>query len=95
MRTRLWICLPLLLASMLAAAAGQMRCGDNLVERGLTFFEVQERCGAVFFRHVHVVEAFVWFGQSWKLARGFPIEATAVNQYAADGNAMSAQEFRG
>jgi len=25
--------------------AGAMRCGDNIVQRGQTFFEVLERCG--------------------------------------------------
>jgi len=30
----------------LTAPAATMRCGDDLVERGFTFFEVQERCGA-------------------------------------------------
>ena len=29
----------------LSAAAGNMRCGDNVIQRGFTFFEVQERCG--------------------------------------------------
>ena len=28
-----------------AVVAATMRCGDDLVERGFTFFEVQERCG--------------------------------------------------
>ncbi len=27
------------------AMAGTMRCGDNIVQRGFTFFEVLERCG--------------------------------------------------
>jgi len=26
-------------------AAGPMRCGSNLIQRGFTFFEVLERCG--------------------------------------------------
>ena len=28
-----------------AVAAGTMRCGENIVQRGFTFFEVLERCG--------------------------------------------------
>lgn len=36
------ICLWLFAA---AAAANNMRCGEHLIERGLTFFEVRERCG--------------------------------------------------
>ena len=38
----------LLLVALLApvvTGAGPMRCGENLVERGHTFFEVLERCG--------------------------------------------------
>ncbi len=27
------------------AAAGTMRCGDDLIQRGFTLFEVLERCG--------------------------------------------------
>jgi len=27
------------------ATADSMRCGDNLIQRGFTFFEVLERCG--------------------------------------------------
>ena len=27
------------------AGAGTMRCGDNLIQRGFTLFEVLERCG--------------------------------------------------
>lgn len=27
------------------AVAEPMRCGDNIIERGFTFFEVLERCG--------------------------------------------------
>ena len=33
-----------LLASQ-TSSAGSMRCGDDLVQRGFTFFEVLERCG--------------------------------------------------
>jgi hypothetical protein len=28
-----------------SVAAGTLRCGDDLIQRGFTFFEVQERCG--------------------------------------------------
>ena len=28
-----------------SASADTMRCGDNIVQRGFTFFEVLERCG--------------------------------------------------
>ena len=42
--------IPLMLAVGLlfapgVSAANSLRCGDNLIERGLTFFEVLERCG--------------------------------------------------
>ena len=29
----------------MAALANSMRCGDSLIQRGYTFFEVLERCG--------------------------------------------------
>ena len=34
-----------LLLSSTGASADTMRCGDNIVQRGFTFFEVLERCG--------------------------------------------------
>lgn len=33
------------LGTSTAAPAATMRCGDNIVQRGHTFFEVLERCG--------------------------------------------------
>ena len=38
---------PMLLSLLLAAAGSQanMRCGEDVVQRGHTFFEVLERCG--------------------------------------------------
>ena len=33
------------LGTSISALAGSMRCGDNIVQRGHTFFEVLERCG--------------------------------------------------
>ena len=33
------------LGTSTGALAGSMRCGDNIVQRGHTFFEVLERCG--------------------------------------------------
>ena len=35
----------LLAFSGTAHGGGNMRCGDNIVQRGQTFFEVLERCG--------------------------------------------------
>jgi len=34
-----------LLPVSMAALANSMRCGDSLIQRGYTFFEVLERCG--------------------------------------------------
>ena len=34
-----------LLSLPVPAGAGTMRCGDNLIQRGFTLFEVLERCG--------------------------------------------------
>ena len=37
--------LALLALCPLGASADSMRCGDNIIQRGQTFFEVLERCG--------------------------------------------------
>src|SRR5690606_5247734 len=37
--------------------------------------------------------AWVWLGQTGKLAAGFPIEVAAVHNNAADGCSVSADEF--
>ena len=34
-----------LVFSPVSAGADTMRCGDNIIQRGQTFFEVLERCG--------------------------------------------------
>lgn len=35
----------LALATVVVPASATLRCGDDLIERGFTFFEVVERCG--------------------------------------------------
>jgi len=54
-----------------------------------------KRLGAKFVSEHQIVKTGIGFGERRKLAAGVPVERTAINDYAAYNDAVSAQEFGG